>query len=173
MNVRQFNKLLLRAFICTLSLLVCAAFLSSQAVAQSVQQAPANAEPAAYEDKLINEGKLAPDDGELGGISNYNADGPPRLLRLETQLGKTKLNEVSTTVRGFNLFGQIDTAQYGGISLDAIFRQSPAFSHILTLRQLGLPAFNGWKANNTLGEYLIQAALSCSASSRVLCCLQT
>jgi hypothetical protein len=153
MNVGQFNKLSLRAFICTLNLLVCAASLSSQASAQSAQQAPANAEPAAYEDKLINEGKLAPDDGELGGISNYNADGPPRLLRLEAQLGRTKLNEASTSVRGFNLFGQIDTAQYGGISLDAIFRQSPAFSHILTLRQLGLPAFNGWKANNTLGVF--------------------
>ncbi len=151
MRLGLVNKHGLRAISCALLTLLGSAFLALMFAVAAQAQAPA--ELPAYEDKLIGGGKLAPDDGELGGISAYNAEGPPRLLRLEAQTGKTKLNEVSTSVRGLSVFGQVDTEQYGGISLDAMFRQTPGFSHILTLRQLGLPTYNGWKANNTLGVF--------------------
>jgi hypothetical protein len=106
-----------------------------------------------YEDKLIDQGQLPPDDGQLGGSRAYVTEGQPRLLRIETQLGQTRINDVSSNVQGLQLYGQLETEQYGALSLDFALRRGLGSSQILTLRQSAMPFDKGWKLNNTLGVF--------------------
>lgn len=109
-------------------------------------------EAPAYQDRLIDGGSLPIDSGAAADERPYDASGWPRSLKLETQLGSTRIGEQTTTARGLALQAQLDTPQYGSLSADVNYRW-PNASGVYTLRQMGMPFDGGWRANNTVGMF--------------------
>lgn len=109
------------------------------------------AEPAPYEDKLIEGGKLAPEVSEE--LAVYNTEGMPRSWRVEGFLSRIESGNTKRYENGMLLSARLDTAEYGAFSVDATVRGkvSGSASDVFTLWQRGMPFDNGWSANNALG----------------------
>ena len=105
--------------------------------------------PAAYEDRLIDGGALAPELGEEGGAP-YNPEGWPRYFRVEGVASYFDQQGLITRENGGRLSARIDTPSYGAISVDATARVAPG-SFIATLIQRDFAFDNNWRVNNGLG----------------------
>jgi hypothetical protein len=127
----------------------------ASAWAAHAQTAPATApqqatEPAAapYLDREI-EG-LTPQVAETSEPLNYNAEGLPRFLRLETRLGTQPFEAERKARLGYAVFALVETPNHGTLSADGSYAPH-ARRGTLTLRQRGLPWEGGWMANHELG----------------------
>ena len=109
------------------------------------------AEPAPYEDKLIEGGALAPEVSEE--LAVYNPDGLPRSWRVEGFLSRIESGDSRRYENGMLLSARLDTASYGAFTIDATVRGgvSGSSSNVFTLWQRGMPFDHGWVANNALG----------------------
>ena len=104
---------------------------------------------APYEDTLIDNGGLAPLEGEGDGVS-YNAEGWSRGLRLEAYTSQFDQGGKVTRETGLTFDGHIDTPDYGALSLNATLR-NPLNDSLLSIWQRGMPFDGGWQANNGVG----------------------
>ena len=122
------------------ALLLAAGFvLSALARAQSPAPAANGTKPEAlpaYEDQLIEGGRLAPD-SLSDDAAAYNAQGWPRFWRIEGVSSYYDQQGLITRENGARFSGSIDTPQYGAITLDATARARPG-SFIATVQQLSL-----------------------------------
>jgi hypothetical protein len=107
------------------------------------------ATPPAYEDRLIEGGALAPD-RSAEDFAPYDATGWPRFWRLEGISSYYDQQGKITRENGARLSANLDTPDYGALSLDATARASPG-SFIATLTQRDLAFDGNWRANNGLG----------------------
>ena len=108
------------------------------------------AQPAPYEDRLIDGGSLAPDRFGGDASSAYNAEGWPRYWRIEGVASYFDQQGQVTRENGLRLSAAIDTPNYGALSIDATARVRPG-SFIGTIVQRGLAFDNDWRANNSIG----------------------
>lgn len=126
--------------------------VSAQAAPQPQPQRSAELPPPPpterYQDRLINDGGLAPDDESLG--APYNPEGWARYWRVEGVSSYYDQQGLITRENGLRLSGRLDTPTYGALSVDATVRVSPG-SFIATLVQRDMPFDNDWRANNSLG----------------------
>jgi hypothetical protein len=106
------------------------------------------AAPAPYLDREI-EG-LAPQAADTNELPDYNAEGLPRFLRLETRLGTQPFEAERKTRIGYAVFALVETPNHGTLSADGSYAPN-AKRGTLTLRQRGLPWDGGWLANHELG----------------------
>lgn len=104
---------------------------------------------AAYQDKLISTEALDKTTS-TAAEPPYNANGWARGWRVETFASVFDQDGQRRREQGLVFGGQIDTPNYGAISLDATARIDPD-AGVFTLRQRGLPFDNGWLANNSVG----------------------
>lgn len=118
---------------------------ASSAGPQGVVASPA---PAAYEDRLIDGGALAPDEEDAG--RPYNAEGWARYWRAEGVASYFDQQGVITRENGLRLVGRVDTPNYGALSADAVVRVDPG-SFIGTLVQRDFAFDTHWRVNNSLG----------------------
>jgi hypothetical protein len=111
----------------------------------------AAAEPAAYEDKLIEGGALAPEVSEEMAI--HDPAGLPRSWRIEGFASRIESGDSRRYENGMLLSARLETASYGAFSIDATVRGkvSGSASDVFTIWQRGMPFDNGWVANNALG----------------------
>jgi hypothetical protein len=117
------------------------------------QTAPPPPAAPAYVDRVIdNLPPEAPSDNE--GY-DYNREGWPRFLRLETRLGTQPFDQTRSTRLGFGVYGLLETPNHGTLSVDGTYAPRDS-SGTLTLRQRGMPLDGGWLTSNELG--LINAA---------------
>jgi len=125
------------------------------------QSLPAAA--AAYEDRVIGGGSLAPDIS-LGDSEGRDGDGLARSLQIDGVVSELSSRgagpSTNATESGFVGKYQWDTATYGAWSLDASARASTSElgpseqgqGGVVTLRQRGMPFDGGWFADNALGD---------------------
>ena len=119
-------------------------------------QDPAPSAPPEYEDRLIDDGKLAPDvsDDVYGG---HDSTGWPRSFRIQFTTSSTSRYNVQSNETGLQFGGMLDTPNYGAFSVDANLRTSndPNFGSggLFTLWQRGMPMDGGWLGNNALGVF--------------------
>lgn len=105
---------------------------------------------AAYEDRLIEGGVLAPDSSDESGAP-YNPEGWPRYWRIEGVASSFDQQGQVTRENGFRLSGRVDTPQYGALSVDATARIGSGSSFIATLVQRDMGFDGNWRTNNSLG----------------------
>lgn len=105
----------------------------------------APAEPA-YEDALIDDGRLAPDVW-LGDVPERDSNGWPRGLRLDAIYSNQSRSGYSQTDYGLGFSGFLATPLYGSWTLDGIASHSDE-SSIATLWQRDMPFDGGWRATN-------------------------
>lgn len=149
-------------------LLGLAALVPALAQAQPAPPAtttPAAAAPAPYQDKVI-EG-LAPLADEDGGRNDYDRNGWPRYLRLETRLGTLAFDTSRRTRIAYALDGLLETPNHGVLSVDGSVAPSPR-QQTLTLRQRQLPLPGGWTGHHELGVIAAPATELARRPSRIL-----
>lgn len=132
----------------------------------SAKKANGNGEPPAepaYVDRVI-EGLAAEAKEEREAIE-FDREGWPRFLRLETRLG-TLPYEGDKRSLGFTASGAIETPSHGTISVDASVATDDGRSSI-TLRQRQVPMADGWMANAELGVITPMPPSIMRAPSRV------
>jgi len=112
----------------------------------AADEAPA---PPAYDDKLIEGGKLQPLEPEEGDFE-YNAEGRARSWRIEGFSSYLDQGGVKTRENGLVLSGRLDSLEYGAFSADATIRADGATS-VFSFLQRGLAFDHGWVANNGAG----------------------
>lgn len=116
-----------------------------------------------YQDKLIDDGSLAPDISKGGDIESSDSRGLARSLQVDGVVSALSSRQAgaSTDVleTGFIAKSQWETADYGAWSLDASARaggsglqSEQGQGGVLTLRQRGMPFDGGWMADNALGD---------------------
>ncbi|HXZ49176.1 MAG TPA: SdrD B-like domain-containing protein [Usitatibacter sp.] len=105
--------------------------------------------PAPYEDRLIDNGKLAPLPSEAEE-AHYDSSGWSRSWRIEGFGSRVEEGGTVTYENGVVLNGSLDTPDYGTLTFDANVR-GPSATGVYTLWQRGLPFDNGWRANNGAG----------------------
>ena len=135
--------ILRRCGLCQLALLYTPIALATSAGAEAV-----TLPSTAYVDREIQ--GIAPYTADLGDQTPYNADGLPRLYRIETRLGTQPFGLQQSTRVGFTLFGLVETSNHGILSIDGSLDPHAQRSS-LTLRQRGMPWAGGWLANHELG----------------------
>jgi hypothetical protein len=123
--------------------------LKNPAVAPETTLKKAPAQPTAYEDRLIDDGRLAPDIWDDFAPIN-NEDGLPRGLRVDGLWYQSRANGQSFSQGGLGLGGFLATPQYGAFSFDGLFTNGNNAS-IATLWQRDVPFDGGWRAANGLG----------------------
>jgi hypothetical protein len=128
------------------------------------QPPTAAAPPAAYEDRLIGGGSLAPDIS-LGDYAGPNTSGLARSIRVDavaSLLSQQGANAgPSYHENGVVADAQWETANYGGVSADAAgrigsydqrFGLAGTSRASFALHQRGMPFDDGWLASNALGD---------------------
>jgi hypothetical protein len=103
--------------------------------------------PTGYRDNLIEGGALAVEESEED-FEPSNPAGWPRLIRLEGVYSWLQNGNRQEAESGLIAFGQLDTPQYGALSIDANLGSD---GRSFTLWQRALPFDGGWMANNGLG----------------------
>lgn len=132
-------------------LLLCA-FVSAGAYAQGTTPSG----DGDYEDRLIDDGNLAPDFADdIGG--GGDPEGWPRAFRMQLATSRLTRNDRQINESGIRLGGMLDTPNYGAFTLDANLRSSNSdligSGGLVSLWQRGLPMNGGWFANNALGVF--------------------
>jgi hypothetical protein len=107
------------------------------------------AQPAAYEDRLIDDGTLRPDIWDDFAPLN-NESGLPRGLRVDGLWFQSRRDGQSFTQGGVGLGAFLTTPQYGALSFDGIFTNGDNAS-VATFWQRDVPFDGGWRAANGLG----------------------
>jgi len=105
--------------------------------------------PTPYQDRLIDDGRLAPVEEEAPGTP-YDPQGWARYWRAEGVASYFDQQGNVTRENGLRLAGRIDTPNYGALSADAVARADPG-SFIGTLVQRDFAFDTHWRANNSLG----------------------
>ena len=117
--------------------------------AQAAPPVPASAPAApAYVDRVIE--NLPPEAPADDGGYEYNREGWPRFLRLETRLGTQPFDQTRSTRIGYGIYGLLETTNHGTLSVDGTYAPRDS-SGTLTLRQRAMPLEGGWLASNELG----------------------
>lgn len=106
-------------------------------------------EPA-YQDTLIDDGRLEPDIW-TGDVPERDAGGPPRSLRIDGIYSNLDRNGVEATQYGVGVGAFLATPLHGAFSFDGVFTNGPD-SSIATLWQRDVPFDGGWRASNGLGN---------------------
>ena len=125
-------------------------------IAAADEEVPAVEMPPGYEDRLIEDGALAPD-VSVGESTVLNAGGWPRALHVEAITSRVTRDDVDQDESGLRLNAMLDTPNHGAISLDANLRSSHGYSYgsgtgdLYTLYQIGLPMNGDWLLNNAVG----------------------
>ena len=131
-------------FRCVLALLgACAPLLPAGA-----QTTPAAPPTAPYVDRVIE--NLPPEETTDNGGFEYDREGWPRFLRLETRLGTQPFDQTRSARIGYGIFGLLETPNHGTLSVDGTYAPRDN-SGTLTLRQRDMPLDGGWLASNELG----------------------
>lgn len=130
-----------------LACLACAGAAQAQTPPASATTTP-GAATTPYLDREI-EG-LAPQVADSAELPDYNAEGLPRFLRLETRLGTQPFEAERKTRIGHAVFALVETPNHGTLSADGSYAPHTRRG-TLTLRQRGLPWDGGWLANHELG----------------------
>jgi hypothetical protein len=130
-----------------LACLACAGAAQAQTPPASATTAP-GAATTPYLDREI-EG-LAPQVADSAELPDYNAEGLPRFLRLETRLGTQPFETERKTRIGYAVFALVETPNHGTLSADGSYAPHTRRG-TLTLRQRGLPWDGGWLGNHELG----------------------
>jgi hypothetical protein len=147
--------------LCGLGGLLCSSAVNAQAPANSAaaQSPPA----AAYQDRYIGGGSLAPDIS-MGDGATSDASGLARSLQIDAVASVLKSNDGggahSVQENGIIAKSQWETASYGAWSLDASVRtggsdqgtSEQGQGGVITLRQRGMPFDGDWQADNALGD---------------------
>ena len=126
------------------------------ALAHSFVRAAAAAEELAlssaiaYQDNIIDASGLEPSTDDRAAEPSYNAMGWARNWHIEAFSSIFDQNDQRNREKGIVIGGQIDTPNYGAISLDATARVDPN-AGAFTLWQRAMPFDDGWQANNGLG----------------------
>ncbi len=128
--------------------LIASSFAAAQA-APATASGSNSAPAAAYEDRLIDGGTLAPD-SPVDGSATYDPQGWPRYWRIEGVTSYFDQQGQITRENGARLSARLDTPQYGALSIDATARVRPD-SFIASIVQRDLAFDGNWRANNSLG----------------------
>ena len=112
------------------------------------QTPPAAPAASAYVDRVIE--NLPPEAATDEGGYDYNREGWPRFLRLETRLGSQPFDQTQSTRVGYGIYGLLETPNHGTLSVDGTYAPRGS-SGTLTLRQRGMPVEGGWLTSNELG----------------------
>lgn len=102
--------------------------------------------PPAYEDVLIDGGRLEPDVW-LGEVPERDADGWPRGIRLDGIHARQSRYGYSETNYGLGIGAFLSTPLYGSWTLDGVLSNSEDGS-VATLWQRDMPFDGGWRATN-------------------------
>lgn len=117
--------------------------------AQAVSPTPTAPQPApAYVDRVME--NLAPEAQDEGDKYEYNREGLPRFLRLETRLGTQPFDQAQRVRIGYGIYGLLETPNHGTLSIDGAYAPRDS-SGTLTLRQRAMPIDGGWLTSNELG----------------------
>lgn len=109
----------------------------------------AAAPPASgYVDRVIE--NLPPEPIEADDAAEYNREGWPRFLRLETRLGTQPFDATNRARIGYGIYGLLETPNHGTLSIDGTYAPSDS-SGAVTFRQRAMPLAGGWLANHELG----------------------
>lgn len=100
----------------------------------------------AYEDRLIDDGRLEPDVW-LGEIPERDSGGWPRGLRLDAIYSNQSRAGFSQTDYGLGFSGFLSTPLHGSWTLDGVLSNSDD-SSVATLWQRDMPFDGGWRATN-------------------------
>jgi len=125
-----------------------AALTPSSGIAQPFEKPTGGAAPA-YEERLIDDGKLEPDLWD-GMTPTSDPNGWPRGIRLDGLWSQVRRNNVTTTQYGAGVGAFLATPQYGAFSFEGLFTNGEDTS-IATLWQRDMPFDGGWRASNGLG----------------------
>jgi len=131
-------------FRCVLAILGASAPL----LAAWAQTAPAATPVPAYVDRVIE--NLPPEVTDDNGGYDYDREGWPRFLRLETRLGTQPFDQTRSSRIGYGIYGLLETPSHGTLSVDGTYTPRNS-SGTLTLRQRAMPLDGGWLASNELG----------------------
>ena len=121
---------------------------SAPLLAAWAQTAPVTAPAPTYVDRVID--NLPPETLDDNGAYEYNREGWPRFLRLETRLGTQPFDQTQSSRIGYGIYGLIETPNHGTLSVDGTYAPRDG-SGTLTLRQRGMPLDGGWLTSNELG----------------------
>jgi SdrD B-like domain len=117
--------------------------------AQAAQSAATSPQPApAYVDRVME--NLPPEARDDGDKDEYNREGMPRFLRLETRLGTQPFDQAQSVRIGYGIYGLLETPNHGTLSIDGAYAPRDS-SGTLTLRQRAMPIEGGWLTSNELG----------------------
>ena len=105
---------------------------------------------AAYQDALIDDGRLEPDIW-TGEVLEHDARGLPRGLRLDGIYSNISRNGISTTQYGAGIGAFLATPLYGAWSFEGVFGNTDE-SSVATLWQRDMPFDGGWRATNGAGN---------------------
>ena len=128
-------------------LLVIVGALAPLSFAWAQTAPPATAVPA-YVDRVIE--NLPPEATTDDTGYEYNREGWPRFLRLETRLGTQPFDQTQSTRIGYGIYGLLETPNHGALSVDGTYAPRDS-SGTLTLRQRAMPLEGGWLTSNELG----------------------
>ncbi|HQR24218.1 MAG TPA: hypothetical protein PK163_05490 [Steroidobacteraceae bacterium] len=111
---------------------------------------------AAYEDRLIEGGNLAPDvSAAMQGVGN--PEGWPRAFSIQGTTSRITRDGADSNETGVMLGGMLDTPDYGAFTLEANYRSSDGYGFgagsLVSLWQRGLPMDDDWYGNNALGVF--------------------
>ncbi|MGE0098907.1 MAG: hypothetical protein AB7S86_11225 [Hydrogenophaga sp.] len=136
----------------TLSARCLLAFLGASVPLWGWTQAPAaTATPPAsgtgYVDRVIENLPPAPLEDET---PEYDRQGWPRFLRLESRLGSQPFDPSHRLRIGYGIYGLLETPNHGTLSIDGGYAPHDS-SGSITLRQRAMPLAGGWVANHEIG----------------------
>lgn len=112
------------------------------------QTAPSAPAAPAYVDRVID--NLPPEAPTSDGGYEYNREGWPRFLRLETRLGTQPFDQTLSSRLGYGIYGLLETPSHGTLSVDGSYAPRDG-SGTLTLRQRAMPLDGGWFTSNEVG----------------------
>jgi len=104
----------------------------------------------AYQDRLIEDGRLAPDIWQ-GEAAQHDATGLPRGLRLDALYSNIERDGISQTQYGVGVGAFLATPLHGAFSFDGVFANGTDGT-VATLWQREMPFDRGWRASNGLGN---------------------
>jgi hypothetical protein len=102
-----------------------------------------------YQDKLIEDGRLAPEISD-GDAAAQTSAGYPRGIRLDGLYSNYERNDVSTTNSGVGIGAFMVTPLHGAWNFDGVFGNAEGAT-VATLWQRDMPFQGGWRAANGLG----------------------